>query len=128
MVAGAGRALEALLESAGLTTERALELPAPFVYPDIATAQRANLAAGPIRMAINQVGLDAVRATLAEALPQFVQTGGSVRVENVYRMVIGDCLMPLAGAFGALRRSGMPRTAPVRARLLAGVAFSSVIA
>lgn len=80
-------ALEALVESAGLNAERTFEVAGPWVYPDIATARRANLSAGPIRTVINKVGLDAVDAALVPALDQFVQSDGSVRIENVFKVV-----------------------------------------
>lgn len=82
-------ALEALIETAGLTAESAVEVSAPFVYTDVATAQRANLSAGPIRAAINRAGLEATRDVLSAALAEFVQPDGSVRIENVFRVVIG---------------------------------------
>ncbi len=81
-------ALEALVEQAGLTAERAIEVPAPFEYADLATAERANLSTGPTRLAINHAGLDAVRQALTTALPPFVQPDGSVRLDNVFRVVI----------------------------------------
>jgi SAM-dependent methyltransferase len=81
-------ALEALVESAGLTAERAFDVSTPFVYDDVATAQRANLSAGPTRAAIGHAGVDKVRATFAAALEQFVQPDGSVRLENVMRVVV----------------------------------------
>lgn len=81
-------ALEALVEQAGLTAERALEVSAPFVYADMATAERANLSAGPTRLAINHAGIDAVRDAFATALAQFVRADGSVRIDNVFRVVI----------------------------------------
>jgi ubiquinone/menaquinone biosynthesis C-methylase UbiE len=81
-------ALEALVEQAGLTAERALEVSAPFVYADLATAERANLSAGPTRRAIDHAGLDAVREAFTRALAQFVQPDGSVRLDNVFRVVI----------------------------------------
>jgi SAM-dependent methyltransferase len=81
-------ALEALVEQAGLTAERALEVPTPFEYPDIATAERASLSAGPNRLAVNHAGLDAVRDAFTTALEQFVEPDGSVRLDNVFRVVI----------------------------------------
>ena len=81
-------ALEALVESAGLTTKSGFEVPAPFVYPDVETAQRANLAAGPIRAAVNHAGVDAVTAAFTAALAQFVQPDGTVRLHNVFRVVV----------------------------------------
>jgi SAM-dependent methyltransferase len=81
-------ALEALVESAGLTAQRALEVATPFVYADIDNAQRANFSAGPNRAAINHAGIDAVREALTAALQPYVQPDGSVRLENVFRVVI----------------------------------------
>jgi SAM-dependent methyltransferase len=81
-------ALEALVERAGLTAEQAFDVPTPFVYADVATAQRANLAAGPNRAAINHAGLDAVRDAFTKAVEQFVQPDGSVRLDNVFRVLI----------------------------------------
>jgi hypothetical protein len=81
-------ALEALVESAGLTAEQGLEVATPFVYADLAAAQRANLSAGPTRAAIKHAGLDAIREAFTTALQQFVQPDGSVRLNNVMRIVI----------------------------------------
>jgi SAM-dependent methyltransferase len=83
-------ALEALVERAGLSAERALEVSTPFVYPDIATAERANLSAGPTRLAIRHAGIAAVRARFAAALEPFVLSDGSVRLDNVFRVVIAS--------------------------------------
>ncbi len=80
--------LEALVESAGLAAQRALEVATPFVYADLATAVRANLSSGPARAAIEHAGADRVRETATGALRQFVQADGSVRLDNVMRVVI----------------------------------------
>jgi SAM-dependent methyltransferase len=81
-------ALEALVEQAGITADRAFEVSAPFVYADIATAERANLSAGPTRMAIKHAGIDAVRQAFSTALQQFVEPDGTVRLDNVFRVVV----------------------------------------
>jgi SAM-dependent methyltransferase len=81
-------ALEALVESAHLTAVRAIEVPTPFVFPDIDTAVRGNLAAGPARIAIDRVGVDRVREAATAALAQFEQPDGSIRLDNVFRVVI----------------------------------------
>jgi SAM-dependent methyltransferase len=86
-LAAAG-ALEALVERAGLSAERALEVPVPFQYADIGAAERANLSAGPTRLAIDHAGLGAVRDAFRTALEQFVQPDGSVSLDNVFRVVI----------------------------------------
>jgi ubiquinone/menaquinone biosynthesis C-methylase UbiE len=81
-------ALEALVESAMLTAQRVLEVATPFEYPDLATAVRAGLAAGPTRAAINHAGLDRVREAATAGLEQFRRADGSVRLDNVFRVVI----------------------------------------
>jgi hypothetical protein len=63
-------------------------VPAPFTYPDLATAVRATLSSGPARRAIEQVGVDRVREAAGAALAQLVQPDASVRLDNVFRVVI----------------------------------------
>lgn len=82
-------ALEALVESAGISTERALEVPTSFTYADMETAVRANLSSGPGRAAIDHAGLDRTRVALTAALEPFVQRDGTIRLDNVFRVVIG---------------------------------------
>jgi SAM-dependent methyltransferase len=81
-------ALEALVESAHLSAERAFEVPTPFMYADLAAAVRANLSSGPGRAAIDSVGSERVRDALSVALEPFTQPDGSVRLDNVFRVVI----------------------------------------
>lgn len=81
-------ALEALVESAGLAAQRALEVATPFVYADLATAVRASLSSGPARVAIEHAGVATVGETATDTLRQFVQADGSVRLDNVMRFVI----------------------------------------
>jgi SAM-dependent methyltransferase len=81
-------ALEALVESAHLSAERAVEVPGPFEYADLAAAVRANLASGPARAAINHAGEEAARTAVTAALQQFVRPDGTVRLDNVFRVVI----------------------------------------
>jgi hypothetical protein len=71
-----------------LTASRALEVSTPFEYLDVSAAVRAGLSSGPARAAINHVGIDRVRDAITSALEQFVRPDGSVRLENVFRVVI----------------------------------------
>jgi SAM-dependent methyltransferase len=80
-------ALEALVETAQLSAERAIDVPTPFVYADLATGVRASLSSGPARAAIDQVGEERAREAVTAALDQFVQAGGTVRLDNVFRVV-----------------------------------------
>jgi SAM-dependent methyltransferase len=81
-------ALEALVESASLSAERTIDVPAPFVFADHETATRASLSSGPARAAINRVGEAAVRRAAAAALEQFVKADGEVRLDNEFRVVV----------------------------------------
>lgn len=83
-------ALEALLESAHLTAVRAIEVSAPFEYFDLDTAVRAGLSSGPARGAIHHADADTVRDAITPVLAQFVQPDGSVRMKNVFRVVIAS--------------------------------------
>jgi ubiquinone/menaquinone biosynthesis C-methylase UbiE len=81
-------ALEALVEGAQLSAEDAFEVETPFIYEDLDHAVRASLSSGPSRAAINQVGIAKVRETNVVTLGQFVKPDGSVRLDNVFRVVI----------------------------------------
>jgi SAM-dependent methyltransferase len=81
-------ALEALVESAGLTARSAVEVETPFVWVDHEIAVRAALSSGPARAAIEQAGTTAVVDAAGAALQQFVQADRSVRLTNVMRFVL----------------------------------------
>lgn len=81
-------ALEALVEAAGLSAQHALEVPLPFVFPDLDTAVRGQLASGPARRAIEHAGLDATRDAVTASCDGFQQADGSYRQNNVFRVVI----------------------------------------
>lgn len=76
------------MESAQLSAERAFEVPASSVYPDLVTAVQASLSPGPARAAIEQTGAERARDVIAAALGQFVRADGAVRLDNVFRVVI----------------------------------------
>jgi SAM-dependent methyltransferase len=81
-------ALEALVESAGLTAVRAVEVSCPMVYADLATAVRAFASAGPAAVARATSGEAALTEALETALAPFQQGDGEYRLENVFRYVI----------------------------------------
>jgi SAM-dependent methyltransferase len=85
---GAPGALEALVEGAGLTAQRAIDVPTPYIYPDVATAVRAQLTSGPARMAINSAGRDALAAALEEAYESVTKPDGTVHLDNVFKVVV----------------------------------------
>ncbi len=81
-------ALEQLVRSAGLTPEGGGDVATPFVYPDLETAVRGLLSAGPAVRAIQQNGEDAVRAAVIAALSPFADGKGGYRMENTFRYLI----------------------------------------
>jgi SAM-dependent methyltransferase len=81
-------ALEALVESAGLEAERAIDVPTPYSHDDLETAVRSHLSSGPARRAIETAGLDATRAALTTVCEQARREDGSVNFDNVFKVLI----------------------------------------
>jgi SAM-dependent methyltransferase len=81
-------ALETLVDSAGLSAERVIDVPTPYIYPDLSTAVQGQLASGPARMAIERVGRDTVSSALTDALETVKKDDGSVQLDNVFKVVI----------------------------------------
>jgi SAM-dependent methyltransferase len=81
-------ALERLIEDAGLTPERAIDVPAPYAHGDVDTAVRAHLASGPARRAIETAGLEATRDALTQVCEAARRDDGSVCFDNVFKVVI----------------------------------------
>jgi hypothetical protein len=80
--------LEELAQAAGLTPQRADDVPTPLIYPDLNTAVRTQLSSGPARMAIEHAGEPATREALAAAFTDSGQPDGSYRQDNVFRYLI----------------------------------------
>jgi len=80
--------LEDLLAGAGLTPKCAEETAVPFVFPDVDTAVRAHLSAGPARRAIQVAGRDSVATALRTALEPSIQADGTSRHDNAFRFVV----------------------------------------
>jgi SAM-dependent methyltransferase len=81
-------ALEALVEQAGLRAGAVGEVPTPYVWPDVATAVRAQSASGPAVKAIEHSGEDALRDALTAVMTRHQRGGGEVRLDNVFRYLI----------------------------------------
>ena len=81
-------ALEALVESAGLTAEQAIDVPTPFIYADLGTAVRGVLASGVGRRAIDIAGQEAATSVAAGALRTATLADGSIHLDNVFKVVV----------------------------------------
>jgi len=80
--------IEHLLEEAGLATVDAGYLKITEEHPDLETFLRELMAVGPVRLAVQSSGEEAVRAALTDGLRSLVGADGRVRVTDEYRYVI----------------------------------------
>ena len=81
-------ALEALVESAGLAAERAIDVTTPYTHHDFETAVRSHLSSGPARRAIDTAGLEATREAVTAVCADALQPDGSVTFANVFKVLI----------------------------------------
>ena len=81
-------ALEAFARDAGLTPRGVEEVECPFEYPDLGTALRGLLSAGPAVRAIQGSGEDRVRDVVVRALAPYRLLSGGYRLENSVLMMV----------------------------------------
>jgi SAM-dependent methyltransferase len=82
------RALRDFAAEACLTPLDVAVVDVPFVYPDMESALRGVLSAGPAARAIHAVGEGRVRDLVAAALAPYRLSSGGVRLENRFRYLI----------------------------------------
>jgi len=80
--------LEALVAEAGLEPGERTDVDTTWRYPDLDTALRGLLAAGPAAVAIRYSGEEAVRAAVAEAIVPFATSEGGYVMENRFRFLV----------------------------------------
>ena len=83
-------ALEELAERAGLHPERAADVPCRWEYPDLDTALRGLLSAGPATAAARASGEQAVRAAVAASIAPFRDASGRYELTNVFRYLLAQ--------------------------------------
>jgi SAM-dependent methyltransferase len=81
-------ALAAFARRAGLTPQRVAEVECPLEYPDLDTALRGLLSAGPAVLAIQVSGEDRVREAIAETIAPYRLYSGGYRVEHSFLFAI----------------------------------------
>ena len=79
--------LETALAAAGLDLSGAGEVPLSWQYASVADAVRGLLSSAGATRAVEDVGEQAVRATIESALAPFTATDGAVTMRNVFRWV-----------------------------------------
>ena len=81
-------ALAVLVKQVGLTPMHMEDVECPFDYPDLETALRGLLSAGPAVRAIQTSGEQPAREAVANAIAPFKQANGAYRLKNKFRYMI----------------------------------------
>lgn len=82
--------LDEVLTAAGLTVREDVELACPATFPDTATAVRAFLGAGPMQLALEHSGQQAVTDAIRDALAPFTGSDGRVTLDGWYRLAFAS--------------------------------------
>ena len=85
-----GKRLEELLTAAGFEITNTIDQPTTWDYPDLATAIKGLLSAGPATRAIDHSGYEKVYATISEAAQPYLQPNGHVIYHNKFRIVMAS--------------------------------------
>ena len=64
------------------------EIDCAFEYPDLETALRGQMAAGPSQRVVEMFGRERVEAVVRRALMPFVRDSGAVRMQNRFRCAV----------------------------------------
>ena len=80
--------LTAFAKDAGLTPVAVVDVQCPWVYPDLQTALRGMLSAGPVERAIRASSFERVRDAVAGAIEPFRTASGGYHMNNTFRYLI----------------------------------------
>lgn len=80
--------LKALAGEAGLTPGAIVDVACPWVYPDIETALRGMLSAGPAERAIRASNFKRAREAVAVAIESYRTETGGYRLSNTFRYLV----------------------------------------
>lgn len=80
--------LEKVLEKAGFKIQQSTDVPAVWDYPDIITALRGLLSAGPSVRAIHHSGYDQVVSTVTTSFEPHTRPDGHIIYNNKFRIVL----------------------------------------
>jgi len=80
--------LKALVSEAGLTPGAIVDVACPWVYPDIETALRGMLSAGPAERAIRASSFERAREAVAVAIKSYRTEAGDYRLNNTFRYLV----------------------------------------
>jgi SAM-dependent methyltransferase len=80
--------LKALAGEAGLTPVAVVDVACPWVYPDIETALRGMLSAGPAERAVRASSFERAREAVAVAIESYRTETGGYRLNNTFRYLV----------------------------------------
>ena len=80
--------LKALATDAGLTPLAVVDVHCPWIYPDLKTALRGMLSAGPVERAIQNSGFERVRDAVESAITPYRNSSGGYHMNNLFRYLI----------------------------------------
>jgi SAM-dependent methyltransferase len=80
--------LKELAADARLTPVEIVDVPCPWVYPDLETALRGMLSAGPAERAIRSSSLAQARDAVASAIEPYRTASGGYRMDNTFRYLV----------------------------------------
>jgi SAM-dependent methyltransferase len=80
--------LKALAADAGLTPMTVVDVACPWIYPDLETALRGMLSAGPVERAIRASSYERTRDAVAAAIAPYRTQSGGYHLNNKFRYLI----------------------------------------
>lgn len=74
--------------AAGLIPIDIVDVPCPWSYPDLDTALRGMLSAGPVERAIRASGLESARKAVVDSIAKYRTSSGGYHMDNTFRYLI----------------------------------------
>jgi SAM-dependent methyltransferase len=82
--------LRALATDSGLTPLDIVDVQCPWIYPDLPTALKGLLSAGPVERAIRASSLERVRDAVAGAIAPYRTASGGYHMKNSFRYLLAS--------------------------------------
>jgi hypothetical protein len=80
--------LKALAAEAGFTPIAVADVSCPWTYPDLETALRGMLSAGPAERAIRNSSMERARQAVAASIAAYEASSGEYRLNNKFRYLV----------------------------------------
>ncbi len=80
--------LKAFATEAGLTPLAVVDVACPWIYPNLETALKGMLSAGPAERAIRSSGMEKARDAIAGSIAPYRTASGGFHLNNTFRYLI----------------------------------------